>query len=405
VTYYPIPGPLQSVAGVGCIVQDVTEQYRTEQQLRQAQKLEAVGRLAGGIAHDFNNVLTVIQSYAEVLSMELEERGEGREEVDAIRAAANRAAGLARQLLTFARREVVIPRDVNVREVVLGMQLIMRRLVPASVQLALELDDEPLVVRIDPGQLEQVVMNLAINAVDAMPDGGRLVIRSGKGPVGEDGRARARLEVIDTGTGISESVRDRLFEPFFTTKPVGRGTGLGLATSYTIVREAGGSIEVVSAPGAGATFRVLLPLADERDAIHARRSSPVRGIDVPGGTERILIAEDEPAIRSAVSRILSAAGYEVLEAQDGTDALRVACGDPRHIHLLLSDVMMPGMGGKDLVRELAASRPETRVVLMSGYTDDAALRADLGAARYAFLQKPFTARDILLAVRTALDAG
>lgn len=405
VTFYPIPGPLQTVAGVGCIVQDVTEQYHTEQQLRQAQKLEAVGRLAGGIAHDFNNVLTVIQSYAEVLGMELGDRGESREEVDAISAAANRAAGLARQLLTFARREVIIARDVNVRDVVLGMQLIMRRLVPASVQLVLELDEEPLVVRIDPGQLEQVVMNLAINAVDAMPDGGRLVIRSSRGPAGDDGRAQALIEVADTGTGMPESVRERLFEPFFTTKPVGRGTGLGLATSYTIVREAGGRIDVASALGAGSTFRVFLPLAVVSDDARPRRSSPIRGVDVPGGTERILIAEDEPAIRTAVSRILSAAGYDVLEAQDGNDALALANAHKGPIHLLLSDVMMPGMGGKELVRQLAESRPETRVVLMSGYTDDEALRADLGAARYAFLQKPFTARDIMLAVRTALDAS
>ena len=405
VTYYPIPGPQQSVAGVGCIVQDVTEQHQTEQQLRQAQKLEAVGRLAGGIAHDFNNVLTVIQSYAEVLSFELEERGEGREEVEAIRAAADRAAGLARQLLAFARRDVIIPRDVNVRDVILGMQLILRRLVPPSVDLALELDEAPLIVRIDAGQLEQVVMNLAINAVDAMPDGGRLVLKTASGPAGADGRPTMTLEVADSGTGITDDVRERLFEPFFTTKPAGRGTGLGLATSYAIVREAGGRIEVHSVPGDGATFRVVLPQAEPSSDVKQRRSTPVRGIDVAGGTERILLAEDEPAIRSALSRILRAAGYEVLEASNGGEALRLADADTRPIHLLLSDVMMPGIGGKELVQRLAESRPDTRVVLMSGYTDDAALRADLGAARYAFLQKPFTAREVLLALRTALDAS
>ncbi|MBA3853396.1 MAG: hybrid sensor histidine kinase/response regulator [Gemmatimonas sp.] len=404
VTYYPIPGPQQSVVGVGCIVQDVTEQYQTEQQLRQAQKLEAVGRLAGGIAHDFNNVLTVIQSYAEVLSFELEERGEGREEVEAIRAAADRAAGLARQLLAFARRDVIIPRDVNVREVILGMQLILRRLVPATVELSLELDESPLVVRIDAGQLEQVVMNLAINAVDAMPNGGRLEVRTATGPVGDDGRPTMTLVVKDNGTGMTDEVRERLFEPFFTTKPAGRGTGLGLATSYAIVREAGGRIDVSSTPGAGSVFTVVLPQAEASSGLQKRRSTPVRGIDVAGGNERILLAEDEPAIRSALSRILRAAGYDVLEASNGGEALRLADSDSRDIHLLLSDVMMPGIGGKELVQRLAHSRPDTRVVLMSGYTDDAALRADLGAARYAFLQKPFTAREVLLAVRTALDA-
>ncbi len=405
VTYYPIPGPMQSVAGVGCIVQDVTEQYQTEQQLRQAQKLEAVGRLAGGIAHDFNNVLTVIQSYAEVLSFELDERGEGREEVEAIRAAADRAAGLARQLLAFARRDVIIPRDVNVGDVLQGMHLILRRLVPPSVELAVELHEAPLIVRIDAGQLEQVVMNLAINAVDAMPDGGRLEIRTRVGPRDEAGRETAVLEVADTGTGMEPPTLERLFEPFFTTKPPGRGTGLGLATSYAIVHEAGGRIDVTSTPGDGSTFRVTLPQADGNAADRARRSTPVRGIDVAGGHERILLAEDEPAIRSALSRILRAAGYDVLEAGNGGEALRLADAESRPIHLLLSDVMMPGIGGKELVQRLAVSRPEVRVVLMSGYTDDAALRAAEGAARYAFLQKPFTAREVLLAVRTAIDAG
>jgi PAS domain S-box-containing protein len=403
VTYYPIPGPRGTTSGVGCILQDVTEQHRTEQQLRQAQKLEAVGRLAGGIAHDFNNVLTVIQSYAEVLSFELEERGEGREEVDAIRAAADRAAALARQLLAFARRDVIIPRDVNVREVILGMQLILRRLVPPSVELTLDLADAPLVVRIDAGQLEQVVMNLAINAVDAMPDGGRLRIQTGAGAPLPDGRPTALIEVVDSGTGMSAEVQERLFEPFFTTKPAGRGTGLGLATTYAIVREAGGRIDVSSTLGQGSRFAVALPLSAGEEP-RARHATPARGIEVAGGSERILLAEDEPAIRAALARILRGAGYDVLEAAHGGEALRLADADRRDIHLLLSDVMMPGIGGKELVQRLAVLRPEVRVVLMSGYTDDAALRADLGAARYAFLQKPFTAREVLRAIRSALDA-
>jgi nitrogen-specific signal transduction histidine kinase/ActR/RegA family two-component response regulator len=403
-TYYPIPAAGNLMGGVGCIIVDVTEQHRLEQQLRQSQKLEAVGRLAGGIAHDFNNVLTVIQSYAEVLSFELEERQMGREEVEAIRAAADRAAGLARQLLAFSRRDVIIPRDVDVREVILGMQLILRRLIPTSVELVLDLDERALIVRIDAGQLEQVLMNLAINAVDAMPSGGRLTVSTRPGPLVDDSKRTLLLRVTDSGTGMSAEVQERLFEPFFTTKPAGRGTGLGLATSYAIVHESGGSITVDSQMGRGSTFDVLLPLSDADVADRQRRSTPVRGIDVSTASERILLAEDEPAIRTALSRILRSAGYQVLEAAHGGEALRLSEAESGTIHLLLSDVMMPGVGGKELVQRLAVARPEIRVVMMSGYTDDEALRADLGAARYAFLQKPFTARDVLRVVRSALDA-
>ncbi len=403
-TYYPIPAAGKLLGGVGCIILDVTEQHRLEQQLRQSQKLEAVGRLAGGIAHDFNNVLTVIQSYAEVLSFELEERQMGREEVEAIRAAADRAAGLARQLLAFSRRDVIIPRDVDVREVILGMQLILRRLVPTSVELVLDLEEQPLIVRIDAGQLEQVLMNLAINAVDAMPSGGRLTVSTRPGPLVGDGKRTLLLRVTDSGTGMSAEVQERLFEPFFTTKPAGRGTGLGLATSYAIVHEAGGSITVESQIGRGSTFDVLLPLSDSDVVERQRRATPVLGIELSTASERILLAEDEPAIRTALSRILRSAGYEVLEAAHGGEALRLSEAESGTIHLLLSDVMMPGIGGKELVQRLAKTRPEIRVVLMSGYTDDEALRADLGAARYAFLQKPFTARDVLRVVRGALDA-
>lgn len=403
-TYYPIPAAGKLLGGVGCIIVDITEQHRLEQQLRQSQKLEAVGRLAGGIAHDFNNVLTVIQSYAEVLSFELEERQIGREEVEAIRAAADRAAGLARQLLAFSRRDVIIPRDVDVREVILGMQLILRRLVPTSVELVLDLDEQPLIVRIDAGQLEQVLMNLAINAVDAMPSGGRLTVSTRPGPLVGDAKRTLLLRVADSGTGMSADVQERLFEPFFTTKPAGRGTGLGLATSYAIVHEAGGSISVESRVGSGSTFDVVIPLSDTTAVEHKRRATPVRGIEMSTASERILLAEDEPAIRTALSRILRSAGYQVLEAAHGGEALRISESETAPIHLLLSDVMMPGVGGKELVQRLAITRPEIRVVMMSGYTDDEALRADLGAARYAFLQKPFTARDVLRVVRTALDA-
>jgi two-component system cell cycle sensor histidine kinase/response regulator CckA len=403
-TYYPIRQPGQPAVGVGCMVLDLTEQHRVEQQLRQAQKLEAVGRLAGGIAHDFNNVLTVIQSYAEVLAFEMEETDRAREEVDAIRAAADRAAALARQLLAFSRRDVIIPRDVDLRDVVRGLELILRRLVSPSVDLSLRYASVPLIVRLDAGQLEQVLMNLTINAVDAMPDGGHLSITLERGDADGDADGHARLVVTDSGSGMSAEVQERLFEPFFTTKPAGRGTGLGLATTYAIVREAGGHIQVQSAPGQGTTFEVTLPLSKATEADALRRLSPVRGTRIARGTEVVLLAEDEPAIRTALSRILSSHGYKVLEASNGGEALRISATESGDIDLLLTDVMMPGIGGKELVRRLQEQRPATRVIMMSGYTEDADLRADLGAARFTFLQKPFAARQVIAAVREALDA-
>jgi PAS domain S-box-containing protein len=404
-TYYPIARAGELPVGVGVMVLDVTEQHRLEQQLRQAQKLEAVGRLAGGIAHDFNNVLTVIQSYAEVLAIELEGKTYGQEEVEAIRAAADRAAALARQLLAFSRREVIIPRDLDLATIVSGLDLILRRLLKQGVDLQLDLHTAPLIVRMDAGQLEQVLMNLAINAVDAMPNGGTLRIRTwGLSGLGARG-GRAVLSVEDTGTGMSPDVQERLFEPFFTTKPAGRGTGLGLATAYAIIKEAGGDITVTTAPARGARFDVILPLSTSTEPDSAQRMSPVYGGTAVGAGERILLVEDEPAIRTALSRILHANGYEVLEASNGGEALRLADAEPAQIHLLLTDVMMPGIGGKELVQRLLEARPETRVILMSGFTDDADLRADLGNARFLFLQKPFATRRVLSAVREVLDLG
>jgi PAS domain S-box-containing protein len=402
-TYYPIVRPGEPSGGVGCMILDVTDQQRVEQQLRQAQKLEAVGRLAGGIAHDFNNVLTVIQSYAEVLAFEFDEKGRTSEEVNAIRAAADRATALARQLLAFSRRDVIIPRDVDINAVVLGLDLILRRLLSNGVELALDLAPTPVVVRMDSGQLEQVLMNLAINAADAMPTGGSLTIKTVVA-AGEGGNDEATLTVDDSGHGMTAEVQERLFEPFFTTKPPGRGTGLGLATTYAIVTEAGGTIAVTSSPDSGSRFDITLPVSAAPVAEELRRSSPAPGAITARGDEVILVAEDEPAIRNALSRVLSANGYRVLEASNGGEALRIAAAEPGTIHLLLTDVMMPGIGGKELVQRLRESRPTTRVILMSGYTDDAELRTALGNAAFVFLQKPFAARQVVAAIRDALDA-
>jgi CheY-like chemotaxis protein len=283
------------------------------------------------------------------------------------------------------------------------MELILRRLLRQGVELRLALGAEPLVVRVDAGQLEQVLMNLAINAVDAMPEGGALTIQTAAVRAA-DGAAQARIRVEDTGTGMSEEVQERLFEPFFTTKPAGRGTGLGLATTYAIVHEAGGRIDVVSAPNAGSRFDVMFPTSGEASAEHLRRRTPEHGVVAAREGEVVLLAEDEPAIRSALTRILEAKKYRVLAAANGGEALRLADTEPGPIHLLLTDVMMPGIGGKDLVRRLHELRPDTRVIMMSGYTDDADLRAELGAAKFTFLQKPFAARQVLTAVREVLDA-
>lgn len=402
-TFYPIARPGEAPVGVGVMVLDTTEQHRLEQQLRQSQKLEAVGRLAGGVAHDFNNVLTVIQSYAEMLAMDAEPDAPIGEELTAIRAAADRASALARQLLAFSRRDVIIPREVDVNAVIRGMDLILRRLLRQGIELRVLVSEAALIVRMDAGQLEQVVMNLAINAVDAMPRGGELRIVTEEAAM-PDGRGAVRVRVEDDGEGITADVQERLFEPFFTTKPAGLGTGLGLATSYAIVREAGGNITVHSAAGEGACFEVLLPRSSAGAADAARRLSPADGIPTAREGERVLLAEDEPSIRGALSRILRGAGYDVIEAGDGGEALRLAAADPREISVLLTDVMMPGVGGKELVERLLDTRPDLRVIMMSGYTDDADLRAALGSARFTFLQKPFAARAILGAVRDAIDA-
>ncbi|MFN0097204.1 MAG: ATP-binding protein [Gemmatimonadaceae bacterium] len=408
VTAYPLRVRGRAPVGVGVMMLDVTERTHLEEQLRQSAKMEAVGRLAGGIAHDFNNVLTVIQSYTELLMADLEAGAPGRDEIDAIRGAADRAAALARQLLAFTRREVVIPRILDINEVIRGMEPILRRLLRQGIELDFRLAPQPLLVRIDSGQLEQVLMNLAINAVDAMEHGGRLRIATSESASaamasGDDGPA-AILSVTDDGAGISADVRERLFEPFFTTKPAGRGTGLGLATAYAIVRSAGGTIAVTSAPNEGATFKVILPRRAPEEREPESRSSPARGIALVGRDETVLLVEDEPAIRSAISRVLRGNGYKVIEASNGGEALRLADAAESPIDLLLTDVMMPGMGGKELVQRMLAVKPGIRVMLMSGYTDDDSLRGDLAAARYVFLQKPFSAKQVVAAVRELLDA-
>jgi two-component system cell cycle sensor histidine kinase/response regulator CckA len=331
-------------------------------------------------------------------------------EIEAIRGAADRATALSRQLLSFSRREVLIPRDLDVNEVIRGMETIVRRLLRQGMELEVEYAPRPLMVRADSGQLEQVLMNLAINAVDAMPGGGVLRIRTSTAtemprPEGMLAGDCAVLTVTDTGSGMSKEVQERLFEPFFTTKPAGQGTGLGLATTYAIVRDANGVIRVTSTLGEGSAFDVFLPISAEQPKAPEQRMSPAPALVPVRATERLLLAEDEPAIRQALARVLRSHGDEVIEASNGGEALRLAEAEPGRIDLLLSDVMMPGIGGKELAQRLRAARPDVRVILMSGYTDDELLRAELGDARHAFLQKPFAARQVVEAVRRMLDSS
>jgi two-component system cell cycle sensor histidine kinase/response regulator CckA len=398
-----------SLRGFANVVHDRTEHRRLEEQLRQAAKMEAVGRLAGGVAHDFNNLLTVINGCADMLNGELADDDPHLELVASIREAGQHAADLTRQLLAFSRKVVIEPRDVDVNAIVAATGEMLRRLIGNHVGLETVLCADACTVRADPVQLEQVVLNLVVNARDAMPDGGRLTVRTATLDLGDgerQGEAGAipagryvELSVTDTGHGIPEPLRARIFEPFFTTKGVGHGTGLGLATVYGIVKQAGGDVSVVSEVGEGTTFRVLLP------AISASfLAEPARAVrSTPSGTETILLVEDDDAVRRLAHAILSRYGYRILAARNGTDALRVLAGHAGPLALLLTDVAMPGMGGAALAALIRGQRPEVRVLYMSGHADDSPVRRGATTDGGSFLNKPFTRLELAHKVRDVLD--
>jgi signal transduction histidine kinase/DNA-binding response OmpR family regulator len=406
-------GPILSAGGerLGAVVvmHDITERNRLEQQLRHSQKMEAVGRLAGGVAHDFNNLVTIINGYSEVLQYEMGPSGSAEELLGEIRKAGDRAAGLTRQLLAFSRQQVTAPRVLDLNAVVADVSKMLERIIGEDVTLTHEAAADLGPVRADPGQVEQVLLNLAVNARDAMPQGGRLVIRTANvEPAAGDARLpelrRGRyvlLSVSDTGCGMDAATKARAFEPFFTTKETGKGTGLGLATVYGIVKQSGGHVEVFSEPGRGTTFTVYLPRVDPAPPASAE-PTPGRS---PFGTETLLLAEDEEAVRTLAGCVLRMSGYTVLEAADGAEALRVAGRHAGPIHLLVTDVVMPGMGGRALADRLTAARPETRVLYLSGYTADEVVRHGVREAEVAFLQKPFKVDALILKVREALDRG
>jgi len=390
-------------------VRDVTEQRRLQTQLVQSQKMEAVGRLAGGIAHDFNNLLTVITTSCDLLLEDLDAKDPKREDVDQVRKAADGAAALTRQLLAFSRQQVLTPQVVNLGDVVYGVEKMLRRVIGEDVDLVTVLGPDAGAVKADVGQLEQVLMNLAVNARDAMPTGGKLTIETANVEHDPD-YAREQeaapvsrfvmLAVSDTGTGMDEATKARIFEPFFTTKELGKGTGLGLATVYGIVRQSGGFIWVYSEPGLGTTFKIYLPQVDAPAQAGTATSAPGPSRQ---GTETVLLVEDAAAVRSVIHEALARQGYTVLEAPNGGEALAIAARHPGPIHLLLTDVVMPGLSGRQLADQLARVRPDTKVLYTSGYTNDAVVRHGVLESGIAYLQKPFTLDGLARKVREVLD--
>ncbi len=392
------------------VARDVTEERRLEEQLRQAQKMEAVGRLAGGVAHDFNNMLSVVLSYAGILGDRVLDE-DARRDLDEVVHAAERASALTRQLLAFSRQQVIAPRRIDLNGVVDNMSRMLRRIIGEHIELQTRLSHESAVVYGDPSQIEQILLNLAVNARDAMPAGGSLRVETSRveldaGQVYEHVDAQpgphVLLVVCDNGVGMDAHTRSHIFEPFFSTKSRNEGTGLGLSTVYGIVRQCGGHIEVDSESGRGAAFRVYLP----RVVGEAASRPPVvpRAASALAGTETILLVEDELPVRRAARSILRRRGYKVLEAQDGHEALEIATTHEGPIHLLLTDMVMPNMDGQELVRRVLGSRSEVRALLMSGYAGDFLSSSGELASGVEFLQKPFTADLLARRVRDVLDA-
>jgi len=389
-------------------VRDISDRKLLETQLRQAQKMEAVGRLAGGIAHDFNNVLTAIFGYTELVLEELPAGSSARQDLEEIRKAAQRASALTRQLLAFSRQQVLEPVVLRLNDLVEEVDKMLRRLVGENVQLRLSLARDLGNVRADPGQLQQVLMNLIVNARDAMPTGGKLLIETANANLTEQyaelhqpvtpGRY-VMLAVSDTGIGMDADTKTRIFEPFFTTKEKGKGTGLGLSTVYGIVKQSAGYIWVYTEVGRGTTFKVYLPRVDAPADVQA----PRREAGTLAGTETVLLAEDDAMLRPLAKGLLERLGYQVLEAENAEQALAVAGGHQAPIHLLLADVVMPGASGRDLARRLGETRPTTKVLYVSGYTDDAIVQHGMLEPGLNFLQKPFTPDALARKVREVLD--
>ena len=409
---FAISSPLTSASGeiVGAVIvfHDVTERRALEEQLLHSQKMEAVGRLAGGIAHDFNNILSVVSGYGEMVLSELAEDDEHRARVVEILRAADRATGLTRQLLAFGRRQVIEPRHLDLNAVVVDVERMLHRLIGEDIQVSTKLGSDLGAIKADPGQVEQVLINLAVNARDAMPKGGKLILETANVTLDEDlvrgtldvtAGPYVMLSVSDTGVGMDREVKEHLFEPFFTTKDSGSGTGLGLATVYGIVKQSGGHVWVYSEPGWGTTFKLYFP--------HVMSLEPsLSGIapaEMLGGSETILVVEDDDLVRALIREFLTSVGYTVILAANPEEGLKLATERADEIDLLLTDVVMPGMSGRELVDRLTTSTPNLRVLFMSGYSDEAVASRGILEDGLAFLQKPFTRYSLSAKVRKVLD--
>lgn len=387
---------------------DVTERRMLEKQLQQAQKMEAVGHLAGGVAHDFNNLLGVILGYSELLLGNQAVQGAAQNQLLEIKKAGERAANLTRQLLAFSRKQITEPVVLDLNSLIADMSKLLRRLIGEDIELVTALAPNLGRVKADHGQIEQVVMNLAVNARDAMPRGGRLTIETANVDLDAEYARKhvtvqpgpyVLLAVSDTGVGMDEATLARIFEPFFTTKEAGKGTGLGLATVYGIVKQSGGNIWVYSEPGRGTTFKIYLP----RVNLPVASPRALENSAAPGGHETLLVVEDAEAMRKMSCEFLASRGYTVLEAKNGADALALAEKHP-HIHMLIADLVMPGMNGRELAQQLCVRNPQVRVLYVSGYTGDAVVRMGILEGAAAFLQKPFTLHALACKVREILDS-
>ncbi|MGE5786425.1 MAG: ATP-binding protein, partial [Myxococcales bacterium] len=423
-TVHYFVGRGQAVAGSGNspnhmagMVQDITrqkeanvERAKLEEQLRASQKMEAIGSLAGGVAHDFNNLLSVIQSYTGFALEGIREGDPLKDDLLEVKKAAKRAAALTRQLLAFSRKQVLQPVPLDLNQTALEVESMLRRILGEDIEFVQVLAPDLGVIRVDPGQIVQVLMNLVVNSRDAMPEGGRLTIETSNIEVDEEYEIRhvaltlgsyVQLAITDTGCGMDERTRARLFEPFFTTKALGKGTGLGLSTVYGIVKQSGGNIWVNSEPGRGTTFRIYLPRDHSTTTVVS--GIPLKVARQYHGTETILVVEDEQALLGVAKRSLESDAYRQLTAPDGEAALMMAAREADEIHLLLTDVVMPRMNGRMLAQELSRKRPAIKVLYMSGYTDDAIVHHGVLDAGTQFLAKPFTSGELTRKVREVLD--
>jgi PAS domain S-box-containing protein len=393
-----------------CMVEDITERKRLETQFFQSQKMETIGRLAGGIAHDFNNLLTVIKGYTQLSLSHIQEGDPCRENIEEIKAAAERAAELTNQLLTFSRRQILDMKVLDLNTIVRGLEKMTGRIIGEDIEMVTVLDDHLGRVKTDPSQIEQVILNLVVNARDAMPAGGKLAIETAnvvldetyaRTHIGVAPGSYVMLSVSDTGCGMSPEIKELIFEPFFTTKEEGKGTGLGLSTIYGIVKQSGGNIWVYSEPGRGTTFKVYLPrVEEETDALPVQDHTD----HLPKGNETVLLVEDDPSLRALAARVLRYQGYKVLEATNGHEAIGIARESiQERIHLLLTDVVMPHMGGRELVKRMKTLHSEIRVLFISGYTDHTIIYHAGLKPGTPFLQKPFSPTALAQKVREVLD--